>query len=85
MSAPGVIMSAAALAVAFFLAIVGGFGSGSILAMLVALVGASIAGWGTWKGMQAEKQTGAALNILLLLVNLGFAALMLILKVIDWL
>jgi hypothetical protein len=83
MAAPGVMLSLAGFVVALLLAAVSGFWHGSVLAMLVAAGGAVIAGWGTWKGMQAEKQTGAALSILLLLGNLGLAGLMLILKIVH--
>ena len=85
MSLPGVSLSAAAFLVALLVAVVGGFGSGSVLGLLIAASGAVIAGWGVWKGMQAEKQTGAALSILLLLANLALAGLLLILKIIHWL
>jgi hypothetical protein len=78
-------MSLAALGGAVVLAVITGFGSGSILAMLASVFGAAVAGWGFWKGTQQEAQTGAALSILLLLANLAFAALMLILKIVDWL
>jgi hypothetical protein len=83
MAAPGVIVSSGLLAAALIVAVVGGFVSGSLLAGLVALAGAVVAGWGVWKGMQAETQTGAALSIVLLLVNVAFAGLMLLLKLVH--
>jgi hypothetical protein len=85
MSSPGVALSGAAFVVALLVAAIGGFGSGSILGMLIATAGAAVAGWGFWKGTQEEKSTGAALSILLLLANLGLAGLLLILKIIHWL
>jgi hypothetical protein len=85
MAAPGVMVSLSLFVVALVVALVGGFGSGSLLAVLIASAGAVVAGWGTWKGMQAETNTGAAFSILLLLANLGLAGLMLVLKIIHWL
>ncbi len=83
MVAPGVMLSLGFLLAALVVALAGGFGSGSVVAAIVALGGAAVAGWGVWKGMQAEKQTGAALSILLLLVNMGLAGVLLILKLIH--
>jgi hypothetical protein len=83
MAAPGVMLSLGLFVAALVVAFAGGFMSGSILAGLLALGGAGVGGWGVWKGMQAETQTGAALSILLLLVNVGLAGLMLLLKVIH--
>lgn len=80
MSSPGVMMALAALGVAIVLGIFGA----PLLAAAVAAAGAASAGYGIWKGMQQEKQTGAALSMLLLLSNLGLAGLMLVLKVFSW-
>jgi len=78
-------VSAAALAAAVVIAVLAGFGGGSILAMLVALAGAAVAGYGTWKGTQQDGQGMMATSMLLFLANLLFAALMLVLRIIDWL
>ncbi len=83
MSAPGVMLSLGLFLVALLVAVVGGLGSGSVLAALIALVAAGIAGWGVWKGVQSERQTGMALSIVLLLLNLSLAGLTLVLKLID--
>ena len=83
MAAPGVMLSLGLLVASLVVAMVGGFMSGSVLAALIALAGAAVAGWGVWKGMQAETQTGAAFSIILLLANVGFACLTLLLRIIH--
>jgi hypothetical protein len=76
-------LSLGLLLAALVVAVFGGFGSGSVLAAIIAFGGSVVAGWGVWKGMQEEKQTGAALSIVLLLVNAGLCALMVLLKIIH--
>jgi hypothetical protein len=83
MAAPGVTLSVGLLIAAVVLALIVGFTSGSVLAAIVAAAGATVAGWGVWKGMQEDKQTGAALSIVLLLANVSVAGMTLILKIIH--
>jgi hypothetical protein len=83
MAAPGVMLSLGMLIAAVVVALIGGFVSGSVVAALIALGGAAVGGFGVWKGMQEEKQTGAALSIVLLLANIAFGALTLLFKIIH--
>lgn len=62
----------------------GGLGSGSIAGAVVAGLGAIPACWGIWAGMQKQTQTSLLGSILLLLLALGVAGLLLVLRVVDW-
>lgn len=78
-------LAAILIGAALVVALIGGFGSGSILGALLAFGGACVAAFGLWKGTQEEKQTRAAVSMLLLLGGLGLAGLLVILKIVDWL
>jgi hypothetical protein len=61
-------------------ALVFGFGSGSALSILVAVLASVPAGYGVWKGMQSEGQGSTAVGILLLLASLAAAVVLLIVR-----
>ena len=61
-----------------------GVAGGSIIGAVVAGLGVIPASWGIWLGMQQQTQTGLLGGILLLFLSLGVAALLLILRLVDW-
>lgn len=67
-----------------FIGAVGGLGSGSIAGAVIAGLGVIPACWGIWAGMQREGQGSMAISILLLLLALGVAGLLLILRLVHW-
>jgi hypothetical protein len=68
---------------ALLVALIAGFGHGSILAALIAAGGACAAGVGVWQGAQKETQKTMATSLVLLLANLGLAGLTLVLRLIS--
>jgi hypothetical protein len=58
---------------------------GSIAGGVVAAIGAIPACYGMWKGIQQETQTTLALSVGAVLVSLGVAGALIILRVIHWL
>lgn len=62
----------------------GGLFHGSILGGVLALAGAIPACLGMWKGIQQETQGTLAMSVLAVLVSLGVAALLIILRVVHW-
>jgi hypothetical protein len=61
----------------------GGFRHGSLLGAAVALVAAIPAGYTAWAGMQSKTQTKLLYGMVLMLVALGLAAVLVILRVIS--
>jgi hypothetical protein len=58
---------------------------GSIVGGVIAAIGAVPACYGMWKGIQQETQTTLALSVGAVLVSLGVAGLLIVLRVIHWL
>lgn len=67
------------------IAAVGGLTSGSVIGGVVALVGAVPAAWAAWAGMQKETQASLGMALLALFASLGVGAILILLKVVDWL
>jgi hypothetical protein len=65
--------------------LVGGIGTGSILGAVVAGAAVVPAGYAAWKGIQEESQWPLVRAILVMLLGLGIAALLVLLRVVDWL
>ena len=57
---------------------------GSIAGGIIALIGAIPACYGMWKGIQQETQTTLALSVGAVLVSLGVAGLLIVLRVVYW-
>ena len=66
-------LSVALLAGAVVVAFLGGIGRGSLLGGFLALAAAVPAGFGIWKGMQAESQWPTAKHMVALLLALAIA------------
>lgn len=66
------------------IAAVGGISNGSIIGGIVAGLGVIPACWGAWAGMQQETQGGLAASLGLVFVSLGVGAILIILRVVDW-
>jgi hypothetical protein len=71
------------LAAALVLAIMRGFATGSLLAVLVCVIGVALGAHGVWQGMQKESQKPMALALLGLIGNLGLGAVLLVLKLVH--
>jgi hypothetical protein len=69
---------------ALVIAAVTGFGEGSIAGAIVAGAAIIPAAIGMWKGMQEKTQAGLGLAVGTFFLALGVAALLLILKIVDW-
>ena len=89
MSAPDTKMpsmiSAGFLVVGLIIAAIGGFTSGSIAGGIIAGLGVIPALWGIVNGLQHKTQTAVLAPFLLLVVDLGVAALLIVLRFVDWL
>jgi len=83
-STPPLIATLAFIFAGLIIALVGGIGSGSIAGGIVAGLGVIPACWGAWTGMQQETQGGLAMALGLVFVSLGVAAILIILRVVDW-
>lgn len=77
--------------IAFGLIVVGlviaaaqGLTHGSIAGGIIAACGAIPACYGMWKGIQQETQSTLALSVAAVLASLGIGALLIILRVVDW-
>ena len=62
--------------------VIGSFGS--ILGAVIAGLGVVPACWGIWTGMQQQTQGGLVWSIVLAMASLGVAALLIVLRVVDW-
>lgn len=78
-------LSVALLVAAIVVAILGGFGRGSIVGGFLALAAAIPAGYGVWKGTQAESQWPMAKHLVALLLALAIAGLLFLLRLLAWL
>ena len=78
-------VSVALLAAALVVAILGGFGRGSLLGGFLALGAAVPAGYGIWKGTQAESQWPMAKSMVCLVLSLALAGLLFLLRLLAWL
>lgn len=58
---------------------------GSILGGIVALIGSIPACLGMWKGIQQETQGTLALSVVAVLLSLGAAAVLIVLRIVHWL
>ena len=89
MSAPDTKMpsmiSAGFLVIGLIIAAIGGFTSGSVAGGIIAGLGVIPALWGIVNGLQHKTQTAVLAPFLLLVVNLGVAALLILLGFVDWL
>ena len=72
------------IGVGLVLGLLGGFTEGSIVGGIIALCAVIPAMIGMWKGIQQESQSTLALSVVAVLVSLGVGALLILLRVIDW-
>lgn len=79
-----VFVSAAFIAVGIFLAAIQGLVHGSIAGGVVAGLGAIPACFGMWKGIQQETQSTLALSVSCVLLSLGVAAVLIVLRIVHW-
>jgi hypothetical protein len=79
-----VFIALAAVAVGIVIAAVQGITHGSILGGVVAALGAIPACFGMWKGIQQETQGTLAMSVGTVLLSLGVAAVLIVLRVIHW-
>ncbi|MCX5747813.1 MAG: hypothetical protein NT062_35565 [Proteobacteria bacterium] len=79
-----VMVAFAFVALGLAIAAVQGFTVGSIAGGVVAGLGAVPACFGMWKGIQQETQGTLAMSVMAVLVSLGVAALLIILRVVHW-
>jgi hypothetical protein len=66
-------------------ALQGSVAHGSILGGIVAFCGAIPASLGMWKGIQQETQGTLALSVVAVLLSLGAAVLLIVLRIVHWL
>lgn len=79
-----VFVALAAIAVGIVIAAVQGITHGSILGGVIAALGAIPACFGMWKGIQQETQGTLAMSVGTVLLSLGVAAVLIVLRVIHW-
>ena len=79
-----VFIALAAVAIGIVIAAVQGITHGSILGGVVAALGAIPACFGMWKGIQQETQGTLAMSVGTVLLSLGVAAILIVLRVIHW-
>ncbi len=79
-----VFIALAAVAVGIVIAAVQGITYGSILGGVIAALGAIPACFGMWKGIQQETQGTLAMSVGTVLLSLGVAAVLIVLRVIHW-
>jgi hypothetical protein len=79
-----VFIALAAVAIGIVIAAVQGITHGSILGGVVAALGAIPACFGMWKGIQQETQGTLAMSVGTVLLSLGVAAVLIVLRVIHW-
>ena len=73
-----------AIAIGVVIAAVQGIQYGSILGGVIAALGAIPACFGMWKGIQQETQGTLAMSVGTVLLSLGVAAVLIVLRVIHW-
>jgi hypothetical protein len=78
-------IAAALVVVALLVAAIGGAPGGAMTGAILALAATAPAGWGMWRGMQEQRQTGLGVAILVFLAALIAAAGLLIVAIIAWL
>lgn len=66
------------------IAAVQGFSRGSIAGGVIAALGAIPGCYGMWKGIQQDTQSTLAISVTAVLASLGVGALLIILRVVDW-
>lgn len=74
----------AAVAIGIVIAALGNIKYGSIWGGIVAALGAIPGLFGMWKGIQQETQGTLAAAVVSVLVSLGVAAVLIVLRVIHW-
>jgi hypothetical protein len=79
-----VFVALAAVAIGILIAAVQGITHGSILGGVVAALGAIPACFGMWKGIQQETQGTLAMSVGTVLLSLGVAVVLIVLRVIHW-
>jgi hypothetical protein len=79
-----VAISLALIAVGLVIGLLGGFTEGSIAGGVIAACGVIPAMVGLWKGIQQESQGTLAMSVVCVLLSLGVGALLIILRIIDW-
>ena len=67
------------------IAAIQGLGHGSIAGGVIAGVGAIPACFGMWKGIQQETQGTLAISVAAVLLSLAVGAILIVLRVINWL
>lgn len=71
--------------IGLLIGLIGGIGSGSMAGGIIAGLGIIPACWSMWAGIQnKESQAGLLWGILLFLGAAGVAALLILLKLVDW-
>jgi hypothetical protein len=73
-----------AVALGVVIAALGSLAHGSIWGGVVAALGAIPACFGMWKGIQQETQGTLAMSVVAVLVALGVAGVLIVLRVIHW-
>jgi hypothetical protein len=73
------------IAAGVIVAAAGGITSGSIVGGIIAALGVVPACYAAWLGMQKETQGSLGLALLLVFASLGVGAILLLLRVVDWL
>ncbi len=72
------------IAVGLVIGLIGGFTEGSIAGGIIAFLALIPACVGLWKGIQQEHQGTLALSVLAVLAALGVSAVLIILRIVDW-
>jgi hypothetical protein len=79
------LVSLGLIAAGVIVAAAGGLTSGSIAGGVIAALGVVPALYGAWLGMQKETQGSLGLAILLVFASLIMGAILVLLRVVDWL
>lgn len=79
-----VVVAFAAVAIGIVIAALGNIKYGSVWGGVVAALGAIPACFGMWKGIQQETQGTLAMSVVAVLVALGAAGVLIVLRVIHW-
>jgi hypothetical protein len=75
----------ALVAIGIVIAAIGDLKHGSLVGGVIAGFGAFPAMFGMWKGIQQETQGTLAISVAAVLVSLGIAAVLIVLRVVYWL
>jgi hypothetical protein len=79
------LVSVGFIAAGVVIAAAGGLTSGSVVGGVVAGLGVIPSLWAVWAGMQQKTQTSLGLAVVLVFASLGVGAILILLRVVDWL